>query len=172
MKGNLELRPGEQLRHPLHPWNRPHLSLSGGFTRWDGFPSSWAARAFGRVAHHSPPGRSRPRSSADLTDSRTKKSAGMNGSSLVAHFPCAFPRAFLWGSELRAFWLCCYGLNEQVCFYPFFFFFLPSKPKKVQKLTGFERWPPCCQIKDFVIIKISYFCKARVFSLFLTFEHN
>ena len=130
MKGNLELRPGEQLRHPLHPWNRPHLSLSGGFTRWDGFPSSWAARAFGRVAHHSPPGRSRPRSSADLTDSRTKKSAGMNGSSLVAHFPCAFPRAFLWGSELRAFWLCCYGLNEQVCFYPFFFFFFAIKTKK------------------------------------------
>lgn len=125
MKGNLELRPGEQLRHPLHPWNRPHLSLSGGSQDEMASPPPGQHVHSGGWAHHSPPARSPPRSSADLTDLRTKKPLGMNGSSLVAHFPCAF----LWWSELRAFWLCCYGLNEQVCFYTLFF--LPSKPKKV-----------------------------------------
>lgn len=39
------------------------------------------------------------------------------------------------------------------------FFFCHQNQKGVE--TGFERWPPCCCIKDFVAIKISYLCKAE-----------
>ena len=126
MKQNLELRPGEQLHHPQHPWNRPHLSPSRGSQDETTSPPPGKRVHLGGWADHSLPARGLPRSTANLTDLRTKKRPGMNGSSLVAHFPCAF----LWWSELRVLTLLLWP--EWSLFLHLFFW--PSKPKKVWKL--------------------------------------
>lgn len=149
MKQNLELRPGEQ----LHPWNRPHLSVSGASQDETTSPPPGQRVRLRGWADHSLPARGLPRSSANLTDLRTKKSPGVNGSSLVAHFPCAF----LWWSELREFWLCCYGLNE-VCFYTFFFFFFAIKTKKrcgnwIWKMTSMLLYQRLCGNQNFLSLQ-------------------
>lgn len=148
MKQNLKLRPGEQLHHPRHPWNRPHLSLRGGSQDETTSPPPGQRVRLGGWADHSLPARVLPGSSANLTDLRTKKPPGMNGSSLVAHFPCAF----LWWSELREFWLCCYGLNE-VCFYTFFFGHQNQKRcgNWIWKMTSMLPYQRLCGNQNFFI---------------------
>lgn len=148
MKQNLELRPGEQ----LHPWNRPHLSVSGASQDETTSPPPGQRVRLRGWADHSLPARGLPRSSANLTDLRTKKSPGVNGSSLVAHFPCAF----LWWSELREFWLCCYGLNE-VCFYTFFFFLVIKTKKRcgnwIWKMTSMLLYQRLCGNQNFLSLQ-------------------